>query len=210
LALAAGAGHESINLTGHSIGYITLVVFVLAHALVAGRYDPEKSKEHLGDVVPFDIFRNIARAERDTLMFFYGAILCVGGLVFIGYLAMVSQVMYTDWGTTPANVMVGISSAIVDNIRAMFAVLTMYPDMSQGQWLLVTLTAGVGGQYAVHWLCCGRGPHGPGRGMYIFSSHLKWTPAIAGGYAAIIYVHFPVNRAMFWHIMMSRTDNKEN
>ena len=27
----------------------------------------------------------------------------------------------------------------------MFAVLTMTPDMSLGQWLLVTLTAGVGG-----------------------------------------------------------------
>jgi Na+/H+ antiporter NhaD/arsenite permease-like protein len=36
-------------------------------------------------------------------------------------------------------------SAIVDNIPVMFAVLTMNPDMSLGQWLLVTLTAGVGG-----------------------------------------------------------------
>ena len=43
------------------------------------------------------------------------------------------------------NISIGILSSIVDNIPVMFAVLTMNPDMSTGQWLLVTLTAGVGG-----------------------------------------------------------------
>jgi len=37
------------------------------------------------------------------------------------------------------------STAIVDDIPIMFAVLSMNPDMSHGQWLLVTLAAGVGG-----------------------------------------------------------------
>ena len=68
-----------------------------------------------------------------------------GGLGFIGYLELVSNLMYIDMGPTFANVLVGVLSAIVDNIPVMFAVLTMNPDMSQGQWLLVTLTAGVGG-----------------------------------------------------------------
>ena len=36
-------------------------------------------------------------------------------------------------------------SAIVDNIPVMFAVITMRPEMSIDQWLLVTLTTGVGG-----------------------------------------------------------------
>ena len=35
----------------------------------------------------FDIFDILRRAEWDTLMFFYGIILCVGGLATIGYLA---------------------------------------------------------------------------------------------------------------------------
>lgn len=96
-------------------------------------YDTEKAEEQLGDPVAFDIFKSVARAEWDTLMFFYGVILCVGGLGFIGYLGMASQVMYIDWGATPANVMVGILSAIVDNIPVMFAVLTMNPEMSMGQ-----------------------------------------------------------------------------
>jgi Na+/H+ antiporter NhaD/arsenite permease-like protein len=99
----------------------------------------------MGDILPFDIFKSFARAVCDTLMFFYGVIPCVGGLGFLGYLALASDVMYAQWGATTANVMIGILSAILDNIPVMFAVLAMHPDMSMGQWLLVTMTVGVGG-----------------------------------------------------------------
>ncbi|MGW8195322.1 MAG: sodium:proton antiporter NhaD [Desulforhopalus sp.] len=160
-------------------------------------YDPQKAEERIGQIVPFDIFAKVARAEWDTLLFFYGIILCVGGLGFMGYLAMVSQVMYLDWGATNANVMVGILSAIVDNIPIMFAVLTMMPEMSQGQWLLVTLTAGTGGSLLSIGSAAGVALMGQARGKYTFFSHLKWSPVIGLGYAASIYVHFLVNKAVF-------------
>lgn len=160
-------------------------------------YDPGKANEQVGDTVPFDVFRNIARAEWDTLMFFYGVILCVGGLGFIGYLAMASHTMYSGWGPTYANIMVGILSAIVDNIPVMFAVLTMNPEMSQGQWLLVTMTAGVGGSMLSIGSAAGVALMGQARGMYTFFGHLKWTPVIALGYAASIYAHFLINASFF-------------
>jgi len=159
--------------------------------------DPRKEGEELGDTMPFDVFRNIARAEWDTLMFFYGVILSVGGLGFIGYLAVTSEVMYVHWGATEANVMVGVLSAIVDNIPVMFAVLTMHPDMSHGQWLLVTLTAGVGGSMLSIGSAAGVALMGQARGMYTFFGHLKWMPVIALGYVASILVHFWVNSASF-------------
>ncbi len=161
------------------------------------RRKTESSQRELGDVVPFDVFRNIARVEWDTLIFFYGVILCVGGFGFIGYLALTSQVMYVEWGATQANVMVGILSAIVDNIPVMLAVLTMQPDMSMGQWLLVTLTAGVGGSMLSIGSAAGVALMGQARGMYTFFSHLRWTPVIALGYAASILVHFLVNGSQF-------------
>lgn len=160
-------------------------------------YDPEKAEERIGDTVAFDVFRNIARAEWDTLMFFYGVVLCVGGLGFIGYLGIVSEVMYIDWGATPANIMVGVLSAILDNIPVMFAVLTMKPDMSLGHWLLVTLTAGVGGSMLSIGSAAGVALMGQSKGMYTFFSHLRWLPAIALGYAASIWVHFLVNAKFF-------------
>ncbi len=145
----------------------------------------------------FDIFEPVARAEWDTLLFFYGVIACVGGLGFMGYLGLVSELMYTQWGATVANITVGGLSAVIDNIPIMFAVLSMNPDMSTGQWLLVTLTAGVGGSLLSVGSAAGVALMGQARGMYTFFSHLKWTPVIVLGYVASIYVHFWVNSGLF-------------
>lgn len=142
---------------------------------------------------PFDVFVQLQRAEWDTLMFFYGVILCVGGLATLGYLALISQALYTGLGPTTANVVVGMLSAIVDNIPVMYAVLTMQPDMAHGQWLLVTLTAGVGGSLLSIGSAAGVGLMGQARGIYTFFSHLRWTWAIALGYAASILVHLWLN-----------------
>jgi Na+/H+ antiporter NhaD/arsenite permease-like protein len=156
-------------------------------------YDPNKAEEHLGQVTPFDVFKKVARAEWDTLLFFYGIILCVGGLGFIGYLTLASQVLYVEWGPTFANIMVGLLSAVIDNIPVMFAVLSMMPEMSNGQWLLVTLTAGTGGSLLSIGSAAGVAVMGQAKGMYTFMGHLKWTPVIALGYAAGIYAHFLLN-----------------
>jgi len=142
---------------------------------------------------PFDLFKKVARAEWDTLLFFYGVILCVGGLSQFGYLAYISGFLYHDLGPTTANVIVGLLSAIVDNIPVMFAVLTMSPEMSHGQWLLVTLTCGVGGSLLSIGSAAGVALMGSARGTYTFNAHLKWTPVIALGYAASIYVHLFIN-----------------
>ncbi len=144
---------------------------------------------------PFDIFKSMEHAEWDTLMFFYGVILAVGGLGTIGYLAMISNVMYVDLGPTWANILVGVISAIVDNIPVMFAVLTMNPTMGLDQWLLVTLTAGVGGSLLSIGSAAGVALMGQARGIYTFFSHLKWSWAIALGYAASIWAHLLINGA---------------
>ncbi|MCB1800398.1 MAG: sodium:proton antiporter NhaD [Gammaproteobacteria bacterium] len=147
--------------------------------------------------LPYNIFKSLERAEWDTLMFFYGIILCVGGLGTLGYLALGSELMYGQLGPTGANILVGVLSAIIDNIPVMFAVLAMLPDMSHGQWLLVTLTAGVGGSMLAIGSAAGVAVMGQARGIYTFFAHLKWTWAIALGYAASIWVHFLINADMF-------------
>jgi Na+/H+ antiporter NhaD/arsenite permease-like protein len=149
----------------------------------------EKARE----MAHFDLMKRIARAEWDTLLFFYGVILCVGGLSQFGYLNLLSKMAYTDLGPTIANTLVGILSAIVDNIPVMFAVLTMDPTMSHGQWLLVTLTAGVGGSLLAIGSAAGVALMGTARGTYTFGTHLKWTPIIAVGYGASILCHLMIN-----------------
>ena len=137
----------------------------------------------------WDIFSQLERAEWDTLIFFYGVILCVGGLGALGYLALISELMYGGLGTTNANILVGVLSAIIDNIPVMLAVLNMNPEMSQGQWLLVTLTAGVGGSLLSIGSAAGVALMGQARGIYTFLAHLKWSWAIALGYGLSIWVH---------------------
>jgi len=144
----------------------------------------------------FDLMEKISRAEWDTLLFFYGVILCVGGLAQFGYLAMISTAMYRDLGATYANVLVGVLSAVVDNIPVMFAVLTMDPVMSHGQWLLVTLTAGVGGSLLSIGSAAGVGLMGTARGVYTFGEHLKWMPVIAAGYILSILCHLVINAGL--------------
>lgn len=166
--------------------------------LAARRGTADADEEQLGDLaVPFDVFSKVARAEWDTLLFFFGVVICVGGLGFIGYLELASHVMYQQWGATYANIIVGLLSSVVDNIPIMFAVLTMNPDMSLGQWLLVTLTAGVGGSLLSIGSAAGVALMGQARGAYTFFSHLRWTPAIALGYAVSIGAHMWLNASLF-------------
>ena len=145
----------------------------------------------------FDVFRSIARVEWDTLLFFYGVVMCVGALGFIGYLELASQFLYQDLGATTANVLIGLASAVLDNIPMMFAVLDMNPDLSTGQWLLITLTTGVGGSLLSIGSAAGVALMGQTKGQYTFFSHLKWTPAIALGYAGSIAVHLWINQHLF-------------
>ncbi len=138
------------------------------------------------DEEAFDIFSILKRAEWDTLLFFYGIILCVGGLATIGYLGQLSAMLYTGFGATTANIAVGLISAVVDNIPVMYAVLNMNPAMPLDQWLLVTMTAGVGGSLLSIGSAAGVGLMGKAQGKYTFFSHLKWTWTIGLGYAASI------------------------
>ncbi len=144
-----------------------------------------------------DSFAQVQRVEWDTLLFFFGIIFAVGGLGVLGYLAVASEVLYVGLGPTQANIIIGAVSAVVDNIPLMFAVLTMDPAMSDGQWLLITLTCGVGGSMLSVGSAAGVALMGQARGSYSFSSHLKWTWAIAIGYAASIGVHLVVNAGLF-------------
>lgn len=177
------------------LGYLKLYGFYIR------RFKEEKPSSKSLDLPPssdipqdgFDIFAKVAKSEWDTLFFFYGVILSVGGLGFIGYLSLSSSYIYGQLGPDIANILVGIMSAIVDNIPVMFAVLTMNPEMSEFHWLLVTLTAGVGGSLLSIGSAAGVALMGQARGHYTFFGHLKWTPVIALGYAASIYAHYLIN-----------------
>lgn len=161
------------------------------------RSGDEEALARLGSVVPFDVFNRVARAEWDTLLFFYGVVMCVGGLGFMGYLALLSEGLYLNWNPTYANILLGLASAVIDNIPVMYAVLTMAPEMSHGHWLLITLTAGIGGSLLSIGSAAGVALMGQARGSYTFLGHLRWSPVILLGYAAGVAAHLWLNAGSF-------------
>jgi NhaD family Na+/H+ antiporter len=188
--------HNFLNLPPF-MGMITGLACLQIFGYFLRRQEKEYIRNHgrhmAGDITPYDSFREVARAEWDTLLFFFGVILSVGGLAFIGYLRHISTFMYVELGPTTANVLVGIISAMVDNIPVMVAVLNMEPDMSTQQWLLVTLTAGAGGSLLAVGSAAGVALLGQARGAYSFFAHLRWSPVIALGYGLSIWVHLLIN-----------------
>lgn len=169
------------------LGYLQIFSFTLQR----------KGHRHGDEDMILDSFQQVQKVEWDTLLFFFGIIFAVGGLGVLGYLGLASDFLYADLGPTSANIIIGALSAIVDNIPLMFAVLTMDPAMSDGQWLLITLTCGVGGSMLSIGSAAGVALMGLAKGAYTFSSHLRWTWAVAMGYAASIAVHLWLNAALF-------------
>ena len=154
-------------------------------------YSAESKISRDGSDQPFGIFKQIAQAEWDTLLFFYGVILCVAGLSKIGYLALINTTLYDGLGFTIANSLMGIISALIDNIPVMFSVIQMHDTttMDLNQLLLINLTAGVGGSLLSIGSAPGVALMGQAKGIYTFSSHLRWTGVIFIGYVFSILTH---------------------
>ncbi|MGD9918869.1 MAG: sodium:proton antiporter NhaD [Paenirhodobacter sp.] len=170
------------------LGYMQIYSYFLTRKITKRRAHEE---------LVLDAFKQFEQLEWDTLLFFFGIIFAVGGLGVLGYLDMLSTLLYQGLGATAANSILGAMSAIIDNIPLMFAVLTMDPDMSHGQWLLITLTCGVGGSLLSIGSAAGVALMGQARGVYTFTTHLKWTWAIALGYFASIGAHLLLNADLF-------------
>ena len=154
-------------------------------------YDYKLKKDHGSG---FGVFEAMSKIENNTLMFFFGILAGVGALYFVGWLALASIVYDPSvLGPTWSNIGVGFLSAIVDNVPVMSAVLKASPEMGTDQWMLVTMTAGVGGSLISFGSAAGVGVMGKLPGIYTFSSHLKFAWTILIGYIAscsIWYVQY--------------------
>jgi len=134
------------------------------------------------------------KIENDTLLFFFGILSMVGALHYLGFLSYIHD-LYGIIGSTASNIGVGFLSAIVDNVPVMSAILKANPEMELAQWMLVTMTAGIGGSLISFGSAAGVGVMGRLRGIYTFGSHLKYSWTILIGYIASIavwYVQFEI------------------
>ncbi|WP_457560611.1 sodium:proton antiporter NhaD [Caminibacter sp.] len=164
------------------------MMFGLSLLLLYSLYHKKRHKEH------FNVFVNMQKVENDTLLFFFGILSAVGALAFLGWLIYVTK-LYEIIGDTLANIGVGFISAIIDNVPVMAAILKADPPMGHDQWMLVTMTAGIGGSLISFGSAAGVGVMGRMKGIYTFFSHMKYGWAVLLGYilsVAIWYVQFEI------------------
>lgn len=143
-------------------------------------------KKHKQDV---DIYKSIAKVENDTLLFFFGILAAVGALHFAGFLGYAVK-LYEMFDPTYVNIGVGFLSAIVDNVPVMSAVLKANPELGLNQWLLVTLTAGIGGSLISFGSAAGVGVMGKLKGIYTFGAHMRLSWTILVGYILSVAVWY--------------------
>lgn len=191
-----------------TLGFITLISAVISHqvldfpamwgmmfGLVLLKIHSYRLKLKFG-VGHFSIFDAMSRVESKTLMFFFGILAAVGALYFVGWLTLLSHVYNPNvLGPTFANIGVGFLSAIIDNVPVMSAVLKANPDMNTSQWMLVALTAGIGGSLISFGSAAGVGVMGKLHGIYTFKSHLSYAWTVLVGYVvsiAIWYLQFEI------------------
>ena len=99
--------------------------------------------EHSPNVLDY-----VREVEFDTLLFFLGVLLLVGMLKEMSVLEFLPQ-LYTLMPVDLANFVVGILSALVDNVPLTAAILKSGVEMDTAQWLGLTYAVGVGGSMLI-------------------------------------------------------------
>lgn len=94
------------------------------------------------------ILEYIRKIEFDTLLFFLGVLLLVGMLKELGMLAYFPA-LYDVMPPVAANFVVGMASALFDNVPLTAALLNSGIEMSLPEWLSLTYSVGVGGALLV-------------------------------------------------------------
>lgn len=95
-----------------------------------------------------NVLEYVREIEFDTLLFFLGVLLLVGMLKELSVLDYLPQ-LYSHMPVYMANFIVGILSALVDNVPLTAAILKSGIEMSTADWLGLTYAVGVGGSILV-------------------------------------------------------------
>jgi len=136
------------------------------------------------------IEKMLVRVDFASLLFFAGILLAVGALEYLGVLERISEALF---GEHPAmeqlvfgNAVLGVLSAIVDNIPLTAAAIDILNTTDTSIWALLALTVGTGGSLLVIGSAAGIVAMGMVKELTFFRYiKLATIPAALGYFAAI-------------------------
>ncbi|MGB1091500.1 MAG: sodium:proton antiporter NhaD [Oceanobacter sp.] len=133
------------------------------------------------------IMNYIRQIEFDTLMFFLGILLLVGALKEVHALDSFTRI-YEVLPAWAANYLMGLLSALIDNVPLTAALLKANVEMDLAEWLSFTYAVGVGGSLLIIGSAAGIVAMSKIDGL-TFSTYLRYSGALiiayTAGYAAV-------------------------
>lgn len=105
--------------------------------------------EHFG----YGMIHKVVKSDLSPILFFYGILLSISGLGYIGALNIVSRTLTNITGNYYAiTYIVGVISAFIDNVPIVASMSSMFGKMysvDHDFWILTAYTAGVGGNLLI-------------------------------------------------------------
>lgn len=132
------------------------------------------------------IVNMIQRIDLSTLKFFIGILLSVGALAHIGLLKELNNLIFgaeiNELRLVLGNTILGLSSAIIDNVPLVAAAIKMFPaTVEHSIWVLLALTAGTGGSILVIGSAAGVAAMGQAKGLtFVYYMRVAAIPALLG------------------------------
>lgn len=158
------------------------VMFFIGHFM---NLDPEETR----------ILDYVRQIEYETLLFFLGILLLVGMLKEIGTLDLLTN-FYSQVAPTYANYMMGLFSALIDNVPLTAALLKSDPVLPTAEWLALTYGVGVGGSLLAIGSAAGIIAMSKVKGL-TFGAYLRYTPLVLIAYTCGYLVAIFLASAIF-------------
>lgn len=158
------------------------IMFFIGHFM---NLDPEETR----------ILEYIRQIEYETLLFFLGILLLVGMLKEIGTLDMLTG-FYAQVAPVYANYIMGLFSALIDNVPLTAALLKSNPQLITSEWLALTYGVGVGGSLLAIGSAAGIIAMSKVKGL-TFGAFLRYTPFVLIAYTCGYSVAMLLARYVF-------------
>lgn len=127
----------------------------------------------------------LSRVDFSSILFFMGILLAIAGLESLGHLMHFAEAMTTYLGDKSLiAIVLGVSSAVIDNVPLVAAAMGMYQDaLDSDFWLLIAYTCGTGGSMLIIGSAAGVAAMGLERIDFIwYLKNIAWLAAL--GYIA--------------------------
>lgn len=153
-----------------------------------------QKKEFLNELKGISVHKALSRIEMSSILFFLGILLGVGSLESLGFLFNLSTFIKKFLTEDITIILVGIGSAIIDNVPLVAACLGMFNNsVDANLWHFIAFSAGTGGSMLIIGSAAGVAAMGMEKINFLwYLKNISWIAFIgfiSGCFYFILFLH---------------------